>query len=409
MAKPNHQKRKHSKFPASGADIWMNCAGAVSLQAKAPPKFENEFMREGTEAHQMLEFLIRRFSDLQRAKEQALKIWGKREEIAEKFDIAAMADYGELSAKRIMELRPSKDAKLIIEKRVELSHVSTLSRLFGTLDYAWVESWGDLIVLDYKYGAGVPVAPYDDDAKKENHQLMYYGSGMAKLFDYEFDRLVLGVIQPRVWGADEDPVTLHSTTIKKIREWEREAREKVKEALSPNPTLNPGEHCRWCTAASFCPAASKAQMDKAGIVFDVEKGIEKLPEVEPLTAATIPKILEAADLLEPWIGAVRARAFELVCAGETIEGRKLVNRRGNRVWNPDAENSAKEFFGKNYEKCFSKAMLSPRQIELTMGRRGKVFTESNAQMVSSGVTLVKSSDRRKEVSDEVPFDVDNSD
>jgi hypothetical protein len=62
-----HSKRKHSKFAASSAKRWLNCPGSVRLSEKAPPQFESIYAKEGTDAHECLEFLVRRYRRLNAA------------------------------------------------------------------------------------------------------------------------------------------------------------------------------------------------------------------------------------------------------------------------------------------------------------------------------------------------------
>src|SRR5690606_1519586 len=130
----------------------------------------------------------------------------------------------------------------------------------------WVDLWGDLIVIDYKYGAGVPVLPIDDESGEPNPQLMYYALGLCQKYDFEFDRVKLAVLQPRVWKDDEDALTVGTVTIAKMREFEDKVRGAVEAAKSPQAWLRASpDACRWCPASSFCPEVSKGQMDKAGI------------------------------------------------------------------------------------------------------------------------------------------------
>lgn len=393
-----HSKRKHSDFAASSSHRWLNCPGSVELSKKAPPQKESPYAAEGTRAHECLEFIVRRFSNLEGAKTEALKKWP-----------AEMVEHAITSAKTIFKLKPSKEAKLLIETRVVLKHIG--AGLFGTLDYAWVDIWGELTIIDYKYGAGVPVLPIDDESGEPNSQLMYYASGIAAKYDYEFSHVKLAIIQPRVWREDEDPLTEGKTTIKALREFEKKVKAAVANSKKPGAPLNPapseGDNwCRWCPAASFCPAISKMQMSNADIAFDVETGIDPntMPKVEALTAETLPKVLDACDLLEVWIEKVRAYAFQLACDGHKIGGRKLVEKRTVRFWLPEAEDAAKKIYG---EMAFSKPeLLSPAQLEKKLGKQAKGFTEEYTDNKSSGYTLAKASDRRPEISSIVAFDVD---
>ncbi len=393
-----HSKRKHSNYAASSSHRWMNCPASVRLSKTAPPERPNPYAIEGTNAHECMEFIVRRFGNIRTAEKEALKKWP-----------ADMVQHAINSAKIVFKLRPSPEAKLLIETRVILKHIGP--GLFGTLDYAWVDLWGLLVIIDFKYGAGVPVLPFDDETNEENSQLMYYGSGIAAKYDYEFSAVKLAIIQPRVWREDEDPLTEHTTTIKKLREFEKKVKLAVAAAKVPDcqPIAPPegaaDNWCRWCPAASYCPAVSQMQMSNAGIAFSVDSGIDeaKIPEVQALTPATLPKVLHACDLLETWIKKVRVHAFGLACDGAKIEGRKLVEKRSTRYWLPLAEKKAKKLYG---DDAFKTEMLSPAQFEKALGKESKSFTKKYTDNKSSGHSLVKSSDRREEVLSTVAFQVD---
>jgi hypothetical protein len=146
-------------------------------------------------------------------------------------------------------------------------------------------------------------------------------------------------------------------------------------------------------------------MDAAGIAFDVETGIEKLPEVEAIPASKLGPVLTACDLLETWIEKVRAHAFQLAADGEKIEGRKLVNKRSIRTWLPQAEEKARMLFGK---PAFKTELLSPAQLEKALGKEAKTFTEEFTSNVSSGYSLVTLKDKRPEVTSVIAFDLDDS-
>lgn len=390
-----HSKRKHYDFSPSGSHRWLNCFGSVALSKKAPPQIEGPWAAEGTRAHECLEFVVRRYSNLEKAKTEALKKWPEE-----------MVLHAVNSARTIYKLRPSPDAKLLIETKVKPACSDP-----GTLDYAWVDVWGWLIVIDYKYGAGVPVLPASEEGH-ENPQLMTYASGIAKKFDYEFSGVKLAIIQPRVWQEDEDPLTEHVTTIKRLRDFEKRAAIAVAEGKKPNAPLTPAPSdsddnwCRWCPAASFCPAISKMQMEAVNMSFDVENGLDEntMPVIEALTAAALPKVLDACDKLDVWIEKVRAHAFRLACEGEKIAGRKLVDKRTIRFWLPEAEKMAKAKYG---DKAFTKPeLLSPAQLEKAIGKEAKSFTGEYTDNKSSGYSLVPLKDRRPEVEPTSAFEVD---
>lgn len=395
-----HSKRAHASFAPSSAVRWMNCLGSVELAKKAPPQKESPYALEGTIAHEVLEFIVHRYANIEKARVEALKKYKAHKMIVKYgFDAEVMVDHAVKSAHTVYSLRPSKSAKLLIETRVTLS-----KEVYGTLDYAWVEDFGMLVVTDYKYGAGVPVLPIDDDGI-EDAQLMTYAAALAKKYNYEFDSIKLAVIQPRVWRDDEDPLTVGMTTVKRLRDFEKRALLAVVEGKKPGGKLVYSEKgCRWCPASSFCPEISKGQMDSVGIAFDVEDGITKLPVVEALKPEAFKVLLPACDALETWIESVRAQAFRLASDGEEIPKYKLVEKRSIRQWLPIAMLRAKKLFG---ERAFKTEFLSPAQLEKAVGKKeGKAFTEKFSTGVSSGFTLVKDSDKRTAVTSAVAFDVE---
>lgn len=390
-------ERKHSRFAPSAAERWLNCPGSIKLSETAPPQFESRYALEGTFAHSVKEFLVKRFSNLSRAKEEALKKFAPKVR-KHNFDVEEMVKHGARAAEIIYSLRPSADAKLLVEQRAVLSQVST--KLYGTLDDCWVEGWGTLTVLDYKYGAGHIVTPVDPETGEENPQLMIYAAALAYKFKYEFDRVVLGIIQPRAWNkdSDEDPLCQHTTTIKKIKSFEKRVAETVAIANGPNAPLNPGDWCKWCPALTTCPAVSKKQMVKADIVFDIDTGIEAAPDPKGLTAKTLPKVLDACDLLETWITGVREHAFRLAESGQKIAGRKLVPKRATRHWLPGAEKKMQKNFG---NKAFRIEFLSPAQLEKVPGLDVEAFVKKYTTEVSTGMNLVK------EDATPIAFDLDS--
>ncbi len=266
-----HSKRKHYDFAPSASYRWLNCPGSVSLSKKAPPEKDNIPAMEGTLAHEVLEFLVRRYSNLDNAAKEALKKF-KANKLAQKYswDVAAMVNHGVASAKIIYSLKPSKGAKLLIEQKVFPASSDP-----GTLDYSWVELWNTLVVIDYKYGFGF-VAPQDEDTKEHNPQLMTYGSGIGKKYDYEFTDVKLVIIQPRIWETPNNWLEAKAT-IGNLRAFEKRAKVAVEQGKLPNPPFNAAtpdnenSWCKYCPAgkAGICKAFEKMKTSSEGIAFAI--------------------------------------------------------------------------------------------------------------------------------------------
>ncbi len=368
----NHSQRKHSKFSASASKRWMTCPGSVALSEHAPPQAESPWAKEGTDAHECLEFLVKRFSNIDRAKGEALARWP-----------LDMVEYCVRSAHVIFGLRPSPSAKLFTEQRVYLKSLG--KGFFGTLDYAWAEDWGKLVVIDFKYGVGVSVGATDDNGEP-NSQLMYYALGLIGKLGDDFETVSLVVLQPRVYDFEQLPVSETTVSIREVKAFEKKLRLAIEKAKAPAAALSSGDHCRFCPATSICPEVSTVAMAKADIVFDVAQGeVIGVPAPRALTPETLPNVLTACALLEEWIKAVRAHAFELANAGTIIPGFKLVAKRASRIWTETGEKEAFNLFGTG---VYSEVLLSPSQLEKKFGAKAKEFTAQHTVAVSSGFNLV---------------------
>jgi len=391
-----HSSRKHSLFGPSSAERWLECLGSVELAKSAPPQQDSPWALEGTRAHECLEYIVKRYEDRRSAKQEALSKWP-----------GDMVEHC-LSAADIIfspKIRPSPEAELMTEQRVVLK---SAKQIFGTLDYAWVDYFGVLTVVDFKYGVGVTVFA-ENEQGEPNPQLMLYAAALASKFNFDFEMVRIAIIQPRVWAADEDPISIRDVSIKELKAFIKKVEQAVQIAMQPGAPLKSGSHCRWCPSASTCPENSTKALAKAHIAFDIEEGVQAKPDTMLLTAETLPRILEACDELEIWIRAARARAQQLAESGVTIPGYKLVPKRAVRVWLPGAESAAAakwQLDAYHFEKKFR----SPAQLEKLKGKEAKEFAKEFTASVSSGANLVRENDKRPElpsVSSDFDFEDDD--
>lgn len=388
-----HSTRKHSLFGPSSAERWLECLGSVELSKTAPPQKDSPWALEGTRAHECTEYLVRRYSDRRSAKQEALSKWPSE-----------MVEYGLIAADMIFssKLRPSLDAELMTEQRVVLKSVKDI---YGTLDYAWLDHFGTLTVIDYKYGAGVTVFA-ENEHGEPNPQLMLYAAALASTHNYDFEKVRLAIIQPRVWALGEDPVLIKDVSIKELKQFVKKVEEAVRIASKPGAPLKAGDHCRWCPALTTCPENSSKALTEAHVLFDIEEGIQAAPDPMLVTAETLPTILNACTKLEVWIKAVRERAYRLAEDGVKIPGYKLVQKKAQRQWLPEAESAAAAKWKLEAYKL-EKKFLSPAQLEKVLGPEAKEFTKKYTASISSGATLVSENDRRSELVSTSNFDFEN--
>ncbi len=369
--------KAHAKLSASGSARWLNCPGSIELSLKAPPQVDSVYAAEGTRAHLVLETILR-------AKNPRARAEMLRGEFPDE-----MIDHA-LDAFKYIESITPKGAQRFAETKVMLPD-EIGPDMYGTIDCAIVELFGELIVIDYKYGAGIAVSP------EGNTQLIYYALGLAYKYDFNFDTVRLIIIQPRAYH-EAGPIREAVMGMKILETYISLFREGVSACNESNAKLRAGYWCRFCPAATICPELTANAMKDAGGVFDIVTAESLITPPIPI-GSTDPKnlaaLLVAADKLEFWIDAVRTFAFQKAERGGKIPGYKLVQKRSTRKWVNDVEVGILAKF-KHGEGAFTKPeLLSPAQFEKATG--DKDFVETHATSVSSGVTLVPESDKRPAV------------
>lgn len=199
----------------------------------------------------------------------------------------------------------------------------------GTADAVlYAPGGGNAIVVDLKYGKGVPV-----DAQG-NEQEGIYALGVidtiASLFGDKIDNVTLVIVQPRLDAISEWNAS---------REWLEKLRLRAQRAkiaaTAVQPDLHPSEGaCRWCPAKANCPALSATVEAELATEFG---------DATPFVAgATLADRWAALPLIRQYIDATEKAAFEAVSAGQTLVGPdalplKLVRGNGgHRRWdNPE--------------------------------------------------------------------------
>lgn len=274
---------------------------------------------------------------------------------------------------------------VLIEHSFDLKRL--YPNLYGTADAViYDSSIRTLYVVDFKYGAGIPVEVED------NGQLKYYALGALLTCLFPVPPLVvkLVVVQPRCSHQDGP-----------IREWQTSAfdlitgfaEELVIAAAAtedPDAPFVPGGHCRFCPAAGICPALA----DKATSLAKTQ--FSKVEEYDP---EKLSKALEWLPTLEAWISNVKSFAHQEAERGRTPPGWKLVAKRAVRKWKTDWK-SQRDLIGElngryhlEDSAIYEEPKLkSPAQIE-KLG----VDVEKFVDKVSSGNTLVPDTDSRAEV------------
>lgn len=384
--------KTHSECGPSSLERVVNCTASVLHNRKAPEEKESDYSAEGTTAHDCYEAFnincILGKKPTRIVREFLLKSYPA--------EMVAHSEKAYLYTKKLLEAQP-KGALFFAEEEVDISHFTRKGHA-GTLDAAIVSQFGLLTIIDYKYGAGVMV-----DAE-ENLQLIAYALAIAKKFDYNFTKVCMVVIQPRVEDENGNTVRSWSCSIDKLIKYENKIQLKVDEAYTKKAKFKYGDWCRFCRGRVNCPEISKVALKEAQVEFDDNKGL--ISVADPVLAK-IPKLgiyLNAADKLEEWIKSVRKTAFFALQQGEKIEGWKLVHGRATRNW-LNAEKTLKEAkkkFGPSLPLS-TPELLSPAQLEKAIAEQfDKKFATGwvadRVSRVSTGYSMARADDKREEAS-----------
>ena len=349
----------------STAKRVINCPASVKLVQQMPPQAESEHAARGTLLHNVIAELL----EFDKKPAQCLGAQYKDQiltpELLDEKIIPALA--------LLDEVDPEKQMEYMVETRVGFGDF--LPGVFGSTDLLGRKG-KRAIVLDWKFGDGVLV-----DAE-ENPQLLFYAAAAMRTPACQWvfegaEEIECIIVQPpamRRWV----------TTPERVKQFEIELAKAVRESSWPNPTMQTGDHCRWCTAKPICP-----QMNG-----EVERALKL--QLASLPAEQIAMQLEQADRLEDYIKDLRALAFQMLEKDHPVPGYKLVAKRGTRQW--VSEEKAKAFLLKSLVEPYKELeVISPAQAEKLLK---KIKMELPAELVvsiSSGSTLATEDDARPAV------------
>ena len=369
-----HADREHATWSASATERNWNCPGALALTMDLPDD-TSEAADWGTCCHQIAEACLRDGREAAEWIGQTVK--GKKhsfecdDEMAETTQVYVdyvcdrMAEY---------EAETGDKAILMIEQRFSLADLKPPFDAGGTGDAVIIfPLWKLIEVVDLKGGRGVRVAA------DENKQLRTYGLGaMLANRGVKVARIKATIIQPR---TDRQPKS-EEFHVADLVEWTGDllgAMNTSKAALLAKPDmveaewsaafLKPGNHCvkTFCKARAFCPAYQKSVYDAAGVWFDDLDQPRLANAPDAMSPEALAQALDAADMIEGWVNAVRAYAHAQAEMGVTIPAYMLVERIGRRRWKDEAGAEAK--LKALVDEPYTKKLVSPAQAEKLLGKK----------------------------------------
>lgn len=399
-----HATRAHASLGASAAYRWSACPGSVRLSAEVDGESGSTvYAREGTAAHELCEMCLNSGRDAIEFIDREIGEFTVDEEMAEAVQVY-------LDAVRAVK---DNSALMMVEKKFSLDALLAGTALqglmFGTNDCCVVTRHPELpgqdrlYVYDYKHGRGVAVEV------KGNLQLRYYALGASlALSHHPIADIEIVIVQPRARHPD-GPVRRETVTPYELVEWSADLVEAAERTLQPDAPLIAGEHCGWCPAQGFCPAARDASLAVAKMQF------QPLPEQDPiivppapetLTPEQIGRILDKAEVVKDWIEAVKADAHLRLDRGIKIPGWKLVQKRATRKWASDDETTAAslDLMGLDIDQIYVSKIRTVAQVEKSLPKGQRAALEALYVKESSGTTIAREGDSRAALPDKASAD-----
>lgn len=303
-----------------------------------------------------------------------------------------MVDGVEMYVTEVMRIHQSLPGSIVLVETMVYPLHDQLD-VFGTGDAIIVQPCGSLVVIDFKYGAGVVVEP------QWNDQMMFYGLGavVEVADDLSIGDVSLVIVQPRAFHA-VGPIREWKTDLRTLRQFESTLRSAADATKAPDAPLIPGPHCKktFCPVRYSCPALRATALTEALKDFDLP-GVQPSLRLPDLTnAAELRRAMDLRDLVKTWCEEIpRLIAAALAMGKVTPEqvGWKFVEGRTMRRWKSDSSIvEALTADGIPDEQIYApQKVKSPAQIEKIMGA---AWTSQYAEKPKGQPSLAPITDKR---------------
>jgi len=375
MTKAGHADRAHAKLSASGSYRWIGCPGSVRLEENIPDQ-QTAYSQEGTLAHELSELKLKLSlgwiaeKEFNTLKNNLGEIPKEMDRFTNQYVEYVMECYSEA-------LAISKDAEILLETRLDFSHV--VPGGFGTGDVLIVAD--DILwVIDLKYG-------FREVSAVDNSQLRLYGLGALNKVDYLYDikTIKMIIVQPRIDNYSVEELAAKDL----IRYGEEVIKPAAKLAASKQGELKPGKHCEFCKAKAICRARAEANLELASQDFS---------EPEMLDRTELAEIYGKLSEVENWVTHVKDYVLDqAVNHGAHYPGYKLVEGTSRRKY-ADEEQIINRLTELNYDE--SEILTEPKLVGISA--LGKVVGAKKVNELLGDLiikppgkpTLVPESDKR---------------
>lgn len=380
----------HSTLSPSGAARWLACTPSAMLERQFPDT-SSESAAEGTLAHSLAELKLRNYfqtvdfgktkytralNKLKKDPRWQDEMMGYTDTYLEYIKGAAMA----------FQSVPS----VLIEQHIDLDsyipHLPEEEPAGGTADCILLGS-GELHIIDFKYGKGVPVSA------EGNPQLALYALGAYETYKilYPIQKAVLHIVQPRI----KEEAERWECSIEELLSFGNWVKGRAEKAIKGEGEFSPSEKtCRFCRARATCRARAEKN---AELAFHTDK---KPPLISNEEVGTYLK--QGADVAK-WLTDLQDYALVQCLSGKEVPGWKAVEGRGGREWT-DLDAAFLGLMSKGVDEAilWERRPLTVAQAEKAIGKKTFAELADGYVMKKPGKpALVEESDKRPAITNKV--------
>ncbi len=397
------EQKEHSRFSASSSYRWLVCTGSVKAIESLPTTLQqgkNSYgAREGTVAHALCEMGLKK----QNISFQLDKSIDNIPVTTEMLDYVKMyIKYCNKTHKTYIKKYGKSNVSMYVERKQEMSKHFQGESIGGTADCLFVVKGKFIHVVDFKYGKFLVEV-------ENNTQLMLYGLpsiiGKSKKYCKEnFPFVKLTIVQPRAYHKNGIIRTTNIKSTKLLRWAKHVVKPSIKQAVSGDSILTPGEkQCLWCLKSGDCKAQSDFIVRTAQHEFSAEI-LKKPIKIDGLTNKQIHTILSNKRMIINWLSSVEHHATsKLEQGGKLKKYYKLVAKNAHRKFTV-CDERLKGFMiahGVETELLYEGKRKSPNQLEQVLKskvgvERAKKLMHTVSEKPLAGVTIVERSDERPE-------------
>ena len=273
-------------------------------------------------------------------------------------------------------LQRAQGNRIETEERIDWM-ATEIIKIRGQFDISFAVA-NTLFIEDLKYGYGIVDV-------KENWQLIGYAIGqyfrLRNLYGYQPEYICFTIHQPRPYHED-GRVRSWTITLAELMQYAQQISDRMQDYVNNRGTLQTGKSCKYCDAASTCPALNRS----ANKAMDTVLGEwNEKPLTNEEVAEQYQLLQRASELLELRLKSIEQLAISRIQANQIVPGYAFEMTYGDRKWKSGVTAESIEIL--TGTKVTKTEMLSPNQAE--KAGVSKKLTSSLTEKPAKGVKLVK--------------------